>query len=145
MTPPKETPRKQCRMGLIRALLKRHPDGLTSAAIANLLDIPERNRCNLPTTIKNMPDVYIDRWEITETTHPVYMLADIPEDMPRPPPQPKIKENPKWRRLDQDQLDIIYKHMHGKKLNQTQIARIVGCKASTVKPAYLREIARRAK
>jgi hypothetical protein len=81
-----KTQKKMCRMGRIRELLRQYPWGLKSSEVAEMLHVEKQNRSNVSTTLTNMPDVYIDRWEYDERGQPipVYALAEIPEDCPRP-------------------------------------------------------------
>ena len=79
----------------IRALLRCHPDGLTTHQVTELLGIaqePTTRRC-----LNAMPDVYIDRWELKTGSkkqyRPVWVLADVPEDCPHPTKKPKEKQH----------------------------------------------------
>ena len=44
----------------LRAILKSHPEGLSTVALSNMTG---RNNTNVGRLLHNMPDVYIDRWE----------------------------------------------------------------------------------
>jgi chromosome segregation and condensation protein ScpB len=72
----------------IERLLRAHPDGLTTRQMAEALGITKEQARS---AMKGMPHVYIDRWIALRTgaggcIHwaAIYMLADLPEDMPKP-------------------------------------------------------------
>lgn len=70
----------------IRAVLKANPDGLTVPGIAAQM---KKHASNTYRQIKEMPDVYIDRWEHAPAHSPVpylavYVTVDVPENAPMP-------------------------------------------------------------
>jgi len=72
----------------IERLLRDHPDGMTTRQMADALGIDKEW---VRSSLKAMPHVYIDRWVAISTGvggcirwAAVYMLADIPENMPIP-------------------------------------------------------------
>lgn len=71
----------------IRELLHRHPDGLTTVVIAGKTGI---KRDTVQNALTNMPDTYIDRWELVyrEPAHAVWIAVKPPPDCPRPDKQP---------------------------------------------------------
>lgn len=67
-----------------RALLRRHEDGLTVEEIAQSLGgIP---RSYLSKILRNMPDAYIDRWQLSKAGRhrAVWAVVTPPENCPRP-------------------------------------------------------------
>ncbi|MBI2725408.1 MAG: hypothetical protein HYX42_04075 [Polaromonas sp.] len=69
----------------VRETLKAAPDGLTVAAITKVLHL---GHANINTSLKKMPDVYIDRY-IKAKAGPykyaaVYMAVEVPENAPMP-------------------------------------------------------------
>ena len=69
----------------IRALLRANPEGMTAAALYQKLGRPTydcKRLCNA------MPDVYIDRWEMSTRKGvgyaPVYVAVEVPANTPRP-------------------------------------------------------------
>jgi hypothetical protein len=71
----------------IERLLNAHPDGLTTRQMSEALGITKEQARS---AMKGMPHVYIDRWVAVPAAGrmiqwaAVYMLADLPEDMPKP-------------------------------------------------------------
>lgn len=68
----------------IRALLKEWPgDGLTIPEISKRLNVRKDTITNC---LKNMPDVYIDRWDgpVRGQWVAVWMAVEVPENCPRP-------------------------------------------------------------
>lgn len=70
----------------IRQVLKLNPDGLTVLALAGAM---KKNAANTYRQIKQMPDVYVDRWVAAPERSPVpympvYVTVDVPEDAPMP-------------------------------------------------------------
>ena len=73
----------------IRSVLKNNPDGLTAKQIYSITNI---NKESIRVALKNMPDVYVDRWlgarqGVREEA--VWCVAEVPEDCPKP--ERKIK------------------------------------------------------
>ena len=66
-----------------RVALRGVPDGMTLEELADLLDRPETN---VRKVLKNMPDVYIDRWEVAPRGQykAVWCACIPPTDCPRP-------------------------------------------------------------
>lgn len=71
----------------IRKALARYPEGLSSAEVAALTGANSKLRCEQ--TLLRMRDVTIDRWVDANT--PVWMLAEIPADCPRPDGTPMTR------------------------------------------------------
>ncbi len=68
----------------IREVLRAAPDGMTVPEINNALHLPPSHRhTQVYSSIKRMPDVYIDRW----TSFPVaavYVAVEVPPNCPKP-------------------------------------------------------------
>jgi hypothetical protein len=79
----------------IEALLKAHPDGLTRKQLADMLGIDKES---VRSALSLMTHVYIDRWVATPTRAgvlqwaAVFVLADIPPNMPRPDRRPTERD-----------------------------------------------------
>ena len=67
----------------IRVALRGIPDGMTLEELAELLSRP---KSNVRKVLKNMPDVYIDRWEVAPRGQykAVWCVVIPPTDCPRP-------------------------------------------------------------
>lgn len=67
----------------IRTLLRSRPSGLTPIEIAELL---EMHPANVRTSLRAMPDVYVDRWRLGKRGQyeKVWVAAYVPEDCPHP-------------------------------------------------------------
>jgi len=67
----------------IRVTLRGIPDGITLEDLSELLD---RSKYNVRKSLKNMPDVYIDRWEVAPRGQykAVWCVVIPPNDCPRP-------------------------------------------------------------
>ena len=66
----------------LRQLLRENPDGLDIGTIANRLD---REPENIRKRLKEMPDVYIDRWEKTRGNYAsIWCIVVPPDHCPRP-------------------------------------------------------------
>ena len=67
----------------IRASLQGIPDGMTLEELADLLARPKGN---IRKVLKNMPDTYIDRWEVAPRGQykAVWCVVVPPSDCPRP-------------------------------------------------------------
>ena len=67
----------------VRVALRGIPDGMTLEELADLLNRP---RTNVRKVLKNMPDVYIDRWEVAPRGQykAVWCACIPPTDCPRP-------------------------------------------------------------
>lgn len=68
---------------IIRALLKKHPDGLMVSEIAKELNLQHRATT---VALKSMLDTYIDRWVKLRgcPLAAVWCVIEVPEDCPRP-------------------------------------------------------------
>ena len=66
-----------------RAALREPPDGMTLEELSKMLGC---TRSNVRKVLKNMPDVYIDRWEIAPRGQykAVWCIVIPPTDCPRP-------------------------------------------------------------
>lgn len=74
---------------IIRDVLKNNPDGLTAKQIHFITNIDKES---IRVALKNMPDVYIDRWLAAKQglrEEGVWCVVEVPEDCPRP--ERKIK------------------------------------------------------
>ena len=80
------TPNRQKK---IRTLLRSRPSGLTPIEIAELL---EMHPANVRTSLRAMPDVYVDRWRLGKRGQyeKVWVAVPVPEDCPHP------KDRVKW-------------------------------------------------
>lgn len=68
---------------LVRQLLLEHPDGMTVTQVHEAMGF--KYRCNTATMLKNIYDIYIDRWILMgHTWTPIYICAPVPESCPRP-------------------------------------------------------------
>ena len=67
----------------IRVTLREIPDGVTLEELSDLLSRP---KTNVRKVLKNMPDVYIDRWEVAPRGQykAVWCACIPPTDCPRP-------------------------------------------------------------
>jgi len=67
----------------VRVALRGIPDGMTLEELADLLNRP---RTNIRKVLKNMPDVYIDRWQPAPRKQykAVWCACIPPKDCPRP-------------------------------------------------------------
>lgn len=69
----------------IRKALRGNPDGMTAAALYQKLGRPTYDCKRLCTA---MPDVYIDRWQLSTRKGvgytPVYVAVPVPANTPRP-------------------------------------------------------------
>lgn len=66
----------------IRQLLRENPDGLDAGTIANAVD---REIENVRKRLKEMPDVYIDRWEKHGSAYTaIWCVVTPPDDCPHP-------------------------------------------------------------
>ena len=69
---------------IIRALLKRHPDGLKSSDIAKFTGIDVRS---VNKSLESVFGVYVDRWEkatYRNTLAAVWVVVDVPDNCPKP-------------------------------------------------------------
>jgi hypothetical protein len=68
----------------VRAALRLHPDGLTTAQINSITKAPQGTIRNV---LKAMPDAYIDRWSTRGTQNylsAVWCVVIPPDDCPKP-------------------------------------------------------------
>ena len=68
----------------VRAALRLHPDGLTTAQINSITKAPQGTIRNV---LKAMPDAYIDRWSNRGTQKyisAVWCVVIPPDDCPKP-------------------------------------------------------------
>jgi len=67
----------------IRVTLRGIPDGMTLEDLSDLLNRP---KTNVRKVLKNMPDVYIDRWEVAPRGQykAVWCIVIPPSDCPKP-------------------------------------------------------------
>jgi hypothetical protein len=74
------TPVRQQR---VRALLKVHPEGMTPMEIAAITGM---HVANVRTSLRAMPDVYVDRWRVGKRGQfeKVWVAVPVPEDCPHP-------------------------------------------------------------
>jgi hypothetical protein len=80
------TPVRQKR---IRTLLRANPNGLTPHEIAEEIGA---HVANVRTSLKAMPDVYVDRWRMGQRgqLQKVWIAVPVPDDCPHP------KDRAKW-------------------------------------------------
>jgi hypothetical protein len=80
------TPVRQKR---IRTLLRANPNGLTPHEIAEEIGA---HVANVRTSLKAMPDVYVDRWRMGQRgqLQKVWVAVAVPDDCPHP------KDRTKW-------------------------------------------------
>lgn len=73
----------------IRTLLRSRPSGMTPLEIAEATGI---HVANIRTSLRAMPDVYVDRWRIARRGQyeKVWVAVHVPEDCPHP------KDRMKW-------------------------------------------------
>lgn len=71
----------------VRVALRGIPDGMTLEELSDLLSRP---KTNVRKVLKNMPDVYIDRWEVAPRGQykAVWCICIPPTDCPRPDGKP---------------------------------------------------------
>jgi hypothetical protein len=67
----------------VRVTLRGIPDGIT---LEDLSDLLGRSKYNVRKVLKNMPDVYIDRWEVAPRGQykAVWCVVIPPTNCPRP-------------------------------------------------------------
>jgi hypothetical protein len=67
----------------VRVTLRGIPDGITLEDLSELLN---RSKYNVRKVLKNMPDVYIDRWEVAPRGQykAVWCIVVPPIDCPKP-------------------------------------------------------------
>jgi hypothetical protein len=67
----------------VRVTLREITDGLT---LEELAEVSGCTRTNIRKVLKNMPDVYIDRWEVAPRKQykAVWCIVIPPTDCPRP-------------------------------------------------------------
>ena len=73
----------------VRVLLREYTDGLTVSQVANITSLTVNN---INRSLRNMPDAYIDRWEIRNRGRPlsaVWCVVVPPENCPKPERKPK--------------------------------------------------------
>jgi hypothetical protein len=100
------------RTGLIqelRAILRGHPDGLTTVALA---DMTGRDRHNVRKLLIEMPDTYVDRWDGPHRGqyNAVWCVVIPPDNCPHPTRKvvavrPRIRRD---TREDERQADARY-------------------------------------
>lgn len=80
------TPVRQKR---IRTLLRSRPSGMSALEIGEALDL---HPANVRTSLKSMPDVYVDRWRMggRGQFEKVWVAVPVPDDCPHP------KDRLKW-------------------------------------------------
>ena len=80
---------KPVRQKRIRTLLRSRPDGMTPSEIADATGI---HIANVRTSLRGMPDVYVDRWRMGKQGQytKVWVAVHVPEDCPHP------KDRLKW-------------------------------------------------
>lgn len=68
---------------IIRALLRKHDDGLNAMQIARHLNL---SADSIRHALSKMPDTYIDRWEGPNYGQytAVWCAVEVPEDCPKP-------------------------------------------------------------
>jgi predicted transcriptional regulator len=73
----------------IRTLLRSKPSGLTPIEIAEITGI---HPSNVRTSLRAMPDVYVDRWRMGKRGQfeKVWVAVPVPDDCPHP------RERTKW-------------------------------------------------
>lgn len=73
----------------IRALLRTRPSGMSSQELSEALNL---HPANIRTSLKGMPDVYVDRWRMggRGQYEKVWVAVPVPEDCPHP------KDRMKW-------------------------------------------------
>jgi hypothetical protein len=80
---------KPVRQQKVRALLRSRPEGMTPIELSELLGI---HVANVRTSLRAMPDVYVDRWRPGKRGQfeKVWVAVPVPEDCPHP------KDKVKW-------------------------------------------------
>ena len=80
------TPVRQKR---IRTILRTKPHGLSSQELAEMLGL---HPSNIRTSLKAMPDAYVDRWRMGSRGQyeKVWVVVNVPDDCPHP------KDRIKW-------------------------------------------------
>jgi hypothetical protein len=87
--PSKEQHMTPVRQNKIRALLRTRPSGMTPGEIAEETGI---HIANIRTSLRVMPDVYVDRWRLGRRGQyeKVHIAVPVPDDCPHP------KDRVKW-------------------------------------------------
>ena len=73
-----------CSYDKVREVLRANPDGLTAKEIA---EMTHRTHAHMANTLKNMPDIYIDRWVRPNRPGPwaaVWCIVNVPPNCPKP-------------------------------------------------------------
>ena len=91
------TPVRQKR---IRTLLRTRPSGMSPLEIAQVLGL---HVANVRTSLRAMPDVYVDRWRMggRGQYEKVWVAVPVPEDCPHPKDRTKrgvhkVKPKTQW-------------------------------------------------
>lgn len=67
----------------LRAILRGHPDGLSTTALMDMTGM--LNRYNMTRRLHEMPDTYIDRWEKGNRSYnAIWCIVVPPDDCPHP-------------------------------------------------------------
>ena len=90
------TPVRQQR---VRKLLRTRPEGMTPKEIA---EITGMHVANVRTSLRAMPDVYVDRWRAAKRGQfeKVWVAVEVPEDCPHPRDRVKWGVNTKKPRTN---------------------------------------------
>ena len=81
---------------VIRELLKKHSDGLTVNEICSFTGIRDSN---ILRSLKSMPDVYIDRWNVSKQQkreEAIWVAVEVPEHCPRPERRKSVRPTKLW-------------------------------------------------
>ena len=79
----------------IRALLRAHPDGLSTTEIAKHVN---REASNTGKLLHGMPDTYIDRWEKTNRAYAaVWCIVIPPDNCPHPKGKVVAVRQGRWK------------------------------------------------
>jgi len=67
----------------LRKLLRENKDGMNTKDLSDALG---RSVSVVRTSLSNMPDAYIDRWEIPDKApmRAIWCVVDVPENCPKP-------------------------------------------------------------
>lgn len=73
---------KPVRQQKVREILRANPEGMSAIEISNLSGM---HVANVRTSLRAMPDVYVDRWRQAKRGYEkVWVAVQVPEDCPHP-------------------------------------------------------------
>ena len=88
------------RQQALREVLRRYPDGLTTAQVSELVGF---STADTRRSLAAMPDTYVDRWVLGKRGQymKVWCIAHVPQDCPHPKDRTYKYAPPKTRWMNQ--------------------------------------------